>query len=148
MRPSSALTRAVTSMPCVGVGLLSYTSTAALISLLTGNSRRADGGPGKRPLNGSNPGFGGEYTERSAVAASATLLSAIGFRVKSGTSMSKCALPCFTLPLSCAATRTWYRPVGSDKCRSRRTPRSEEHTSELQSRLHLVCRLLLEKKKT
>mgnify|MGYP000704490246 CR=1 FL=1 len=27
------------------------------------------------------------------------------------------------------------------------TFRSEEHTSELQSRLHLVCRLLLEKKK-
>src|SRR2546422_2502565 len=29
-----------------------------------------------------------------------------------------------------------------------RDERSEEHTSELQSRLHLVCRLLLEKKKT
>src|SRR2546422_4433783 len=29
-----------------------------------------------------------------------------------------------------------------------KTVRSEEHTSELQSRLHLVCRLLLEKKKT
>src|SRR2546429_3420155 len=29
----------------------------------------------------------------------------------------------------------------------RQDPRSEEHTSELQSRLHLVCRLLLEKKK-
>src|SRR5687768_17875182 len=28
-----------------------------------------------------------------------------------------------------------------------RSHRSEEHTSELQSRLHLVCRLLLEKKK-
>src|SRR2546422_1209629 len=28
-----------------------------------------------------------------------------------------------------------------------RAQRSEEHTSELQSRLHLVCRLLLEKKK-
>src|SRR5690625_5670203 len=28
-----------------------------------------------------------------------------------------------------------------------RIPRSEEHTSELQSRGHLVCRLLLEKKK-
>src|SRR5207253_11114207 len=28
-----------------------------------------------------------------------------------------------------------------------RNPRSEEHTSELQSRGHLVCRLLLEKKK-
>src|SRR5207253_11169309 len=31
---------------------------------------------------------------------------------------------------------------------SRRRARSEEHTSELQSRGHLVCRLLLEKKKT
>src|SRR3989304_237172 len=30
---------------------------------------------------------------------------------------------------------------------SSRSVRSEEHTSELQSRLHLVCRLLLEKKK-
>src|SRR3989442_15792732 len=30
----------------------------------------------------------------------------------------------------------------------KRVPRSEEHTSELQSRPHLVCRLLLEKKKT
>src|SRR3712207_8204444 len=29
----------------------------------------------------------------------------------------------------------------------RRCPRSEEHTSELQSRQYLVCRLLLEKKK-
>src|SRR2546422_4917122 len=40
-------------------------------------------------------------------------------------------------------------PPGSwRRCTSRtwRT-RSEEHTSELQSRLHLVCRLLLEKKK-
>src|SRR2546422_4948353 len=36
-----------------------------------------------------------------------------------------------------------------DQARYRRvTARSEEHTSELQSRLHLVCRLLLEKKKT
>src|SRR3989442_4471863 len=31
---------------------------------------------------------------------------------------------------------------------SSRVPRSEEHTSELQSRPHLVCRLLLEKKNT
>src|SRR5256884_3263547 len=31
--------------------------------------------------------------------------------------------------------------------RNWRKTRSEEHTSELQSRLHLVCRLLLEKKK-
>src|SRR2546422_4262252 len=31
--------------------------------------------------------------------------------------------------------------------RAEQVRRSEEHTSELQSRLHLVCRLLLEKKK-
>src|SRR2546422_3029973 len=38
--------------------------------------------------------------------------------------------------------------VGQDRTRpGRAEPRSEEHTSELQSRLHLVCRLLLEKKK-
>src|SRR2546422_4592194 len=33
------------------------------------------------------------------------------------------------------------------ECTLSRVGRSEEHTSELQSRLHLVCRLLLEKKK-
>src|SRR5712675_2549691 len=37
--------------------------------------------------------------------------------------------------------------VGSIRRFAAATPRSEEHTSELQSRLHLVCRLLLEKKK-
>src|SRR2546422_2941362 len=37
------------------------------------------------------------------------------------------------------------QPVLRDRRQGRR--RSEEHTSELQSRLHLVCRLLLEKKK-
>src|SRR2546422_7192920 len=36
---------------------------------------------------------------------------------------------------------------GGERRRSRGAGRSEEHTSELQSRLHLVCRLLLEKKK-
>src|SRR2546422_8522575 len=35
----------------------------------------------------------------------------------------------------------------SPSCLSGAMRRSEEHTSELQSRLHLVCRLLLEKKK-
>src|SRR5690625_6272819 len=42
--------------------------------------------------------------------------------------------------------------IGSGGCAiglsSRRDSRSEEHTSELQSRGHLVCRLLLEKKKS
>src|SRR5687768_18017997 len=39
------------------------------------------------------------------------------------------------------------RHAGARRGRGR-SRRSEEHTSELQSRLHLVCRLLLEKKKT
>src|SRR2546422_7524016 len=38
-------------------------------------------------------------------------------------------------------------PADVLKADLRRSLRSEEHTSELQSRLHLVCRLLLEKKK-
>src|SRR2546422_10360887 len=42
-----------------------------------------------------------------------------------------------------------FRHMGiEDRLLAVSTPqRSEEHTSELQSRLHLVCRLLLEKKK-
>src|SRR4030042_2891295 len=40
---------------------------------------------------------------------------------------------CLTSPISC------WENIGV-----RPSPRSEEHTSELQSRLHLVCRLLLE----
>src|SRR2546429_6780549 len=36
--------------------------------------------------------------------------------------------------------------AGKTRRRRRGFMRSEEHTSELQSRLHLVCRLLLEKK--
>src|SRR2546422_7505873 len=48
-------------------------------------------------------------------------------------------------PLDHRLVRAPRPPVRS---RGRGLPdRSEEHTSELQSRLHLVCRLLLEKKK-
>src|SRR6266550_9615058 len=45
-------------------------------------------------------------------------------------------------PSACAPTAACSRARPAPP-----TPRSEEHTSELQSRLHLVCRLLLEKKK-
>src|SRR2546422_2840919 len=38
-------------------------------------------------------------------------------------------------------------PFGIQRPHASLALRSEEHTSELQSRLHLVCRLLLEKKK-
>src|SRR3712207_8468483 len=45
-----------------------------------------------------------------------------------------------------ASARTRRRPLGQCAISRRRRPRSEEHTSELQSRQYLVCRLLLEKK--
>src|SRR3989442_4649682 len=45
-----------------------------------------------------------------------------------------------------ACSRTCCAACGSS-CASKLQSRSEEHTSELQSRPHLVCRLLLEKKK-
>src|SRR2546429_2706011 len=45
-------------------------------------------------------------------------------------------------------SRSWIRySQNTGRGRLHRRRRSEEHTSELQSRLHLVCRLLLEKKK-
>src|SRR3712207_6929768 len=51
-----------------------------------------------------------------------------------------------------AAAPTASRPIARISqsaltCTPRRAVRSEEHTSELQSRQYLVCRLLLEKKK-
>src|SRR2546427_4732162 len=43
--------------------------------------------------------------------------------------------------------RRWYAKTGA-RGRAKGVGRSEEHTSELQSQSNLVCRLLLEKKKT
>src|SRR5436305_11853286 len=66
------------------------------------------------------------------------------------------ALPISTLRFHASAFRHRVRQVSrSSVSLSMRSPapaaspasRSEEHTSELQSRQHLVCRLLLEKKK-
>src|SRR5690606_39918761 len=54
----------------------------------------------------------------------------------------------------CAPARAWARRAPPPAAcpppppAAGRRPRSEEHTSELQSRENLVCRLLLEKKKT
>src|SRR2546422_1519284 len=61
--------------------------------------------------------------------------------------------PYTTLFRSALAERLGYRLVDTGAMyralawRVVQAKRSEEHTSELQSRLHLVCRLLLEKKK-
>src|SRR5688500_20371727 len=73
------------------------------------------------------------------------------------------ALPISPAPLACAAARCRVSPARARSARrllrhqlqglrsahpgTPRAPRSEEHTSELQSPCNLVCRLLLEKKK-
>src|SRR2546429_3851882 len=51
------------------------------------------------------------------------------------------------LPISALCRWCGLHHQHHDGFRGAEQPRSEEHTSELQSRLHLVCRLLLEKKK-
>src|SRR3954449_6023753 len=43
------------------------------------------------------------------------------------------------------AWTSWKRPIGAPPCLAV-AARSEEHTSELQSHSHLVCRVLLDKK--
>src|SRR3989449_3246211 len=78
-----------------------------------------------------------------------------GIRDVAVTGVQTCALPICFLFRRCAfppkiapwdpAARVHALPV-LDRQREE-VLRSEEHTSELQSRLHLVCRLLLEKKK-
>src|SRR5207244_13042426 len=55
---------------------------------------------------------------------------------------SACSLPRFRTCAFC-----WTNEASWNRNRLRRCLRSEEHTSELQSPDHLVCRLLLEKKK-
>src|SRR3989442_10728434 len=54
---------------------------------------------------------------------------------RSPNTASRCKTPASMASASCSSSRTTA------------SRRSEEHTSELQSRPHLVCRLLLEKKK-
>src|SRR2546422_1849667 len=56
------------------------------------------------------------------------------------------ATRCISCVLICTSKGTPLSLM-TEVCRDWYMFRSEEHTSELQSRLHLVCRLLLEKKK-
>src|SRR6266700_6069492 len=57
------------------------------------------------------------------------------------------ALPIYRLLIVVASLMLGACSVGPDYVRATVEARSEEHTSELQSRENLVCRLLLEKKK-
>src|SRR2546429_6326546 len=68
-----------------------------------------------------------------------------GIRDVAVTGVQTCALPICRVWSSAAEGRA--KPLQSLADSFVHFRRSEEHTSELQSRLHLVCRLLLEKKK-
>src|SRR5205085_3889715 len=87
-----------------------------------------------------------------------------GIRDLTVTGVQTCALPICTCCVQSSVqstagdTATSRRPIGNGNrnavrtraisCQGDRCTRSEEHTSELQSQSNLVCRLLLEKKKT
>src|SRR2546422_1606790 len=71
---------------------------------------------------------------------------------RSNVDLKSSAYPGWASGRASACSRLNQRSSECSEPRSRGSPspqavRSEEHTSELQSRLHLVCRLLLEKKK-
>src|SRR5258707_11809731 len=63
------------------------------------------------------------------------------------TTLFRSPAACGTAPCRPGPGGTWRRPAWGGPAGRRRGRRSEEHTSELQSRQYLVCRLLLEKKK-
>src|SRR2546429_1086661 len=74
-----------------------------------------------------------------------------GIRDVAVTGVQTCALPICVQPAEITdiviSHAHWDHLGGIDLFPKATVWRSEEHTSELQSRLHLVCRLLLEKKK-
>src|SRR5256885_8253980 len=66
------------------------------------------------------------------------------------TTLFRSSKPCSHPSCTCSAPNTKRGGPHSNRFRRSRlgiSPRSEEHTSELQSPCNLVCRLLLEKKK-
>src|SRR5690625_7104359 len=71
-----------------------------------------------------------------------------GVKLPSSKPRSNCGSESTTFPFSLMmAVMPVLVPRSSQRPVSMARKRSEEHTSELQSRGHLVCRLLLEKKK-
>src|SRR5690554_7763487 len=78
-------------------------------------------------------------------------MPATGFLMGTPASMSASVLPHALAmdeePLDSSTSDTTRMVYGNSSSGGMTGSRSEEHTSELQSRPHLVCRLLLEKKK-
>src|SRR5690625_6774982 len=87
----------------------------------------------------------GERSSQVSKSSSPTLAS------KYWISMASCSTSSATTSKGCSPGMRYQSPMMTDCAELCMTHsslgRSEEHTSELQSRGHLVCRLLLEKKK-
>src|SRR5689334_24747776 len=66
---------------------------------------------------------------------------------RSPASASESVISTAAASASCSASETRSAATYAGSAVSSARMRSEEHTSELQSQFHLVCRLLLEKKK-
>src|SRR2546422_8633932 len=88
---------------------------------------------------------------RSTLFPYTTLFRSVVLLLQTGSAATPGHGPGVGLPRSAAFDAATFDPLVLDGIRQGAFPgaalRSEEHTSELQSRLHLVCRLLLEKKK-
>src|SRR5256884_2536100 len=87
---------------------------------------------------------------RSTLFPYTTLFRSCSEREKCSATSSCCAWSASieSFPSESSVSHHQQEPIFSRRGSARETfNRSEEHTSELQSRLHLVCRLLLEKKK-
>src|SRR2546422_6507124 len=103
-----------------------------------------------RPCRPSLPSFNGvggarKRTKSSVKSSASCVISGSG----AGSTPAGSGLPPTSSSVGCAGFVTLISAANAPALNSSSvgTKRSEEHTSELQSRLHLVCRLLLEKKK-
>src|SRR2546429_6769929 len=86
---------------------------------------------------------------RSTLFPYTTLFRSFGVPTNQYAANNRCAMRNDTFVLAALRPLYWARSGSASRTviSSSQSTRSEEHTSELQSRLHLVCRLLLEKKK-
>src|SRR3989442_4293477 len=98
------------------------------------------------PTSGYLTYFNFLMIEGSSAASSPTTIGVIRFRNEEAAPISNIKLE-LSRDSCVRMTKTSSASVSARLIFVEMTSRSEEHTSELQSRPHLVCRLLLEKKK-